>query len=143
MYLLLLIALGLVIAVYDWRFRRIPNILVLLYVAVRILFLIIKFNYIIFIESLIGMAFAFLIFLIPKLLKMTIGWGDIKYSAAIGFALGFPNYVCSMIICLICSVIYLLFRKYAMKKDIKEYPLPLGSFMSIGSILILTVNIIL
>lgn len=143
MLFLLFIAACLSIAVYDIKYRRIPNLIILFIIALRVLYLITEFDSIVLIDSLIGLIFASITFMIPKIIHMRIGWGDIKYSSALGFCLGFPDYVYSMLACVLCTFLYLLFRKCAMEKDIKAFQLPLGTFMSIGSVIIITLKIIL
>ena len=142
MLLLLFISLC-VVSAYDIFKRCIPNWILLVLFLIKILGVIIEFSIISLIDSFLGLVLAVITFIIPKIFKMSIGWGDVKFAAVLGLWLGVVNFIYGMLISVFSALIYLILRKFISKKDIKNYPLPLGLVMSFGAIFICILEIIL
>lgn len=136
MFLIVFTLLCVAVFVSDIKKRIIPNYILIAFFLLKVLSFVIKFDLITLFDSVVGFIVSVVIFLIPKLFHLPIGWGDVKYSAALGLCLGFVNYIYSMLFAVFCVFIYCIVRRSVMKKDIKNFPLPLGSFMSVGAIFI-------
>lgn len=143
MFLIVFMLLCAVVFVSDIRKRIIPNYVLIAVVLLKALFLVIEFDLITLFDSVIGFTVASVVFLIPKFLRMPLGWGDVKFSAVLGFSLGFVKYIYSMLLAVLLVFLYCIVRKTVMKKDIEDFKLPLGSFMSAGAILICIFEFIL
>ncbi len=131
------------IFISDIKYRKIPNVLLVGLFILRLISIIANFDPILLLDSVFGLLFAFFVFILPKFMKMKLGWGDVKYSAVLGFSLGFVDYICSMLLSVIFVFIYCAVRKVLLKKDIKDFSLPLGSFMSAGVIFLCVMEFIL
>ena len=82
--------------------------------------------------SLIGMVVAFIVFDVPARFKLSVGMGDVKYSAVIGFMVGFFNYVEAMAVMAIVLLVYYFYLKVTSKGNMKT-PAPMAPFLSIGA----------
>lgn len=143
MFSFIFIILCAMIFVFDLKKRIIPNILLICILLLNIVGFIIEFDSVSLLDSVLGLVFALFLFLVPKFLRMGIGWGDVKYSAVLGFYLGLTDYIYGMLVAFIFVFIFFIIRKIIMKKDIKDFPLPLGSFMSAGVIFVYVSGLIL
>src|SRR5260370_33750264 len=89
---IVLIAVVAMAAIYDIRFRRIPNWLVLAGLVIGIGFNTFLFAWAGLLFSLKGFAFAFVIYF-PLYLLRGMGAGDVKLMAAIGSIVGWRNWL--------------------------------------------------
>lgn len=126
------------IATIDFQVKKIPNKLLLVLLAVRVVFLVLTFferpeDFLpILVSSLIGMAVgAFIILIVLLLSKGQVGAGDLKLFAVIGFFFGLAGLIEIMMYSLFLSAIVaislLLFRKAKMKSTI-----PMAPFVFLG-----------
>lgn len=138
-YLAMLLVLA-AVAWIDWKVRKIPNMLVFVLICIRFLFFVyesikepdyISFN---IIQMLFGAVLCLVILLICRILvRNSIGMGDIKLFAVLGFYFGY-DVIYVMFFSFLCTAvfsIYLLTVKKMKKKD----SVPIGPFIFIGTIL--------
>ncbi|MBQ7740248.1 MAG: prepilin peptidase [Eubacterium sp.] len=81
-----------------------------------------------------GFIFGMGVCLIPGILKIPMGAGDIKYSAVIGFTLYLLGYFESMVIMAILIALTYLYLKLTKKGGMKTL-LPMGPFLSVGVVI--------
>ena len=72
---------------------------------------------------------------IKKIEDLPIGFGDIEYLALIGLFLGFGMQTITLLLAIVCSVIYILILKIKNKTTIKQ--IPLGFLLSISTSLVI------
>ena len=133
------------VASIDVMIRRIPNATLLGMLVIQVIDIILKINLKIDPEtgnkmdpisivliSLIGMVVAFIVFDVPARFKLSVGMGDVKYSAVIGFMVGFFNYVEAMAVMAIVLLVYYFYLKVTSKGNMKT-PAPMAPFLSIGA----------
>lgn len=82
--------------------------------------------------SITGLLFGYIIFLLPGIFKMSIGAGDVKYSAVIGFMMGFANYAEAMVVMAVAVLVFYLYLKITNTGNAKTAA-PMGPFLSIGA----------
>ena len=133
------------VASIDVMIRRIPNAALLGMMIIQITDIVLKINLkvdpatgaksdpvSIILTSLIGMVVAFIVFDVPARFKLSVGMGDVKYSAVIGFMVGFFNYVEAMAVMAVVLLIYYIYLKITSKGNMKT-PAPMAPFLSIGA----------
>ncbi len=139
-YIVLVLAL-ILLAYIDYKKRIIPNKILIAMLILRLMLMIIEmflyrgYIYSIILSSIIGLVAgggAFL--LVALILKNSIGMGDIKLVAIIGFYIGieslFSCIICSLFISLLCGVVLILAKKISSKDMI-----PFAPFLMFGTIL--------
>ena len=127
------------IAAVDFLIRKVPNELLLLLLLAKSIFIAIElFNKVPLYQSLatpvIGLAAGLVLFSIPSLIKIPIGAGDVKLSAAIGFCLGYFLYFQSMALMSVMLLVYLAFLLITKKGSIKTLT-SMGPYLAFGSVL--------
>jgi len=132
----LIMSIAISISVVDIDIRRIPNESVLALLLVRAIGIIADIsdgqNFLeAAIPSFIGMAVGFLIYSIPSMIGVPIGAGDTKYSAAIGFCLGFYGFLEASIIMSIALFVYWVYLKGTGKGTAKTVTMQ-GPYLSLG-----------
>ncbi len=132
------------IAFVDALVRKIPNPLLLSMLLIDIGFLIydcvkaenaddIVNNIFAF---LISFVFGFVVCLLPSLLKIPMGAGDIKYSAVIGATLYMLGYFQAMVLMALLVALFYIILKITKKGTIKTQ-IPMGPFLSVGTVITL------
>ena len=91
--------------------RKIPNYILIAFLLLKAISLAVEFDLITLFDSVIGFISASMIFLIPKFLHLPLGWGDVKFSAVLGFYLGFVNYIYSMLLAVLLVFVYCALEK--------------------------------
>ena len=76
------------LSIVDSSIRKIPNELLAALLITRIFVMINQGSAVELKPALMGLLAGFLIFQLPAMLRISIGWGDVKYAAAAGFYLG-------------------------------------------------------
>jgi leader peptidase (prepilin peptidase) / N-methyltransferase len=130
-FILAAISFAVIISSADMRIRRIPNSLVV--VLILLGGLAISLN--VFGESMmshfIGLLVGTVIFAVPYLIGSSIGAGDVKYTGAIGFFLGYPGILYAAIalsaVLIVWIAVMFMARRNVMKKSIA-----LGPFISVA-----------
>lgn len=137
--LFIYISILLNIAGVDYVVRKIPNELLLTLLVVKTTFLVIALvNREPFFESvfpyIIGLFVGLVLFFIPAMLKVSIGAGDLKFSAIIGFCLGYLLFLQAMITMAVMILLYLVYLLVTKKGNLKTVT-AMGPYLAIGSVL--------
>ena len=132
-------AIVLNIAAVDFSIRKIPNELLLALMLVKIIFSVIALvrgipAFDVILAPFIGLAVGFLLFSVPSMFKINIGAGDIKFSAVIGFCLGYYLFLQAMILMAVILLVYLLFLLATRKGNLKTAT-AMGPYLAIGTVL--------
>ena len=132
-----------IMSVTDYYLKIIPNFILLLLLAVRVVLYIVEFFVLkpkvlsIFVSDLIGFAFGFGILLVASLIsKQAIGFGDVKLFGVLGLITGFQCTFFTLFIALVISAIVgivLLIRKKINRKE----SMPFAPFVLIGFLVVL------
>lgn len=130
---MLLFSICLCIGWIDWLIRKIPNELLLALILCKVVFLTTGHHLAFLIQGLIGLAIGFFVFMLPSILKIPIGAGDIKYAAVIGFYLGVLNFIQVMLVTALALLIYLVYLLITKKGNWKTAA-AMGPYLSLGSI---------
>ncbi len=136
-YLAVLVPFLLDIGVVDLCIRRIPNISLLAILISRIVYIVVICIWfdgsvkVELINSIFGIVFGVLIFIIPRFISLYMGAGDTKFSGVIGFALGLSGYLETMIISGVLMLLLLVVLK-ATKKGNAKTKSPMGPAYALG-----------
>lgn len=133
-YTMLLSSICISIAFIDEFIQKIPNLLLLAMMLTKAAFIVINNDYLFLLKGLIGFFAGFIIFILPSMLRIPIGAGDIKYAAAAGFCFGLYNLLQAMFIMSILIFIFLIILILTKKGGIKT-SVPMGPYISGGIIL--------
>lgn len=130
------VTLGLIIAFIDIKIRIIPNELVLIMFVVGIIFQTINYGLQGILGSILCMIFIMVVFTaVATFMGLgKVGAGDVKLAGAIGFALGYPLVLTSMIIMAITLLSFILIG-LAFRKIKLTTMLPLAPFLAIGYVI--------
>ncbi len=131
---IMLFSIFVLIAATDSAVKKIPNELLLLLVLTRIYFILLSRERWDWLGSLLGFGTALVLFLLPSLLHVTIGIGDIKYASVLGFLYGSA---CFLQITLIMSVTMGLYAivLYLRQTGTLKSSVPVGPFLSFGTVI--------
>ncbi len=136
------------IMIVDALVRKIPNPLLLTMLVIDIVSLIyecIKLDDpddvldLIF-KPIVGVAMGMIVCIIPSILKIPMGAGDVKYSGVIGFTVYAFGYFQAMVLMSVLVALYWAYLKASKKGGIKTL-IPMGPFLSIGTIITMCVPI--
>ena len=132
------ISIAISIGIVDLDIKKIPNSSVLALLIVRTAAIIYAIATGVpvkecLIPSLIGLAAGFILYQLPMFFGITIGTGDVKYSAAIGYCLGAFGYLQAALIMAAGLIIYLIYL-VATKKGSLKTAVPMGPYLSLGVI---------
>lgn len=119
------------IAAVDFTVRKIPNILVLALIALKVLFLILGFTGNALTDSLIGFATAAVVFTIPSFFKLSVGAGDIKLGAVTGLYLGLYSFLQAMVIMAVLMTLYGVIRLIRKTGNLKSKT-AMGPYIALG-----------
>lgn len=124
----------------DWKVKKIPNMLLIALLLVRIVFFIyesikepayINYN---LIQMGTGAALCLILLLLCRLvIRNSIGMGDIKLFAVSGLYFGY-DIIYMMFFSFLCTAVYSIFLM-VFKKAKKSDSVPLGPFVFIGTIM--------
>jgi leader peptidase (prepilin peptidase)/N-methyltransferase len=90
---------------------------------------------------LIGFAAGFMLFQVPAMLGISIGWGDVKYAGAAGFYLGLAGLFQAILIMAIGMGLYGIYLKITKKGNLKTR-VPMGPYLSLGMMLAILIPIV-
>jgi len=131
--------LALNVSVVDILLRRIPNSILIGMLALQVA----DIGYMIVAEdaepasviwpAIGGLVIAYLIFMIPAVIGLSVGGGDVKYSAVIGFMLKFTDYTEAMFVMAVATLAYFIYLKITKTGNMKS-KVPMAPFLSIGAI---------
>ncbi len=141
--LLLLIGIcisAVAIGITDFLTYRIPNILIIIFVSCTILFEIMyRKQYVC--EYILSCTLFFTIYFIIFKHIGGLGFGDVKFAAAIGLLLGFSGAFAAVIAATATAIVYALglYAKSIIKKQEKNFrtiKIPYGTFLSAGAVFV-------
>lgn len=121
----------------DAYVRKIPNSCLLYIIVVQLVYIV--YNCIstkslkILPTAFFGFFIGFAVCLIPSMLKIPLGAGDIKYCAVIGLTVYLMGFFESMIVMSILAAITFIYLKITKKGGIKTL-MPMGPFLSVGAV---------
>lgn len=134
--LIALIAFCLPISYIDFRKYIIPDVLIfilqLLLVAYDIVFMRHRIP-----EAFFSAILSFLIFFIIYRACGGLGFGDVKFSATLGYALGFPMSIFAFILASFLGIVY---AGLVLRKNLTKIKIPFAPFLSLGAIIIMLSN---
>ncbi len=131
--LALFVLFSLILIIQDIKYLLLPDIYILLLSLSLITFdIFLNKSFILsgikgFVSC--GLFFLFIYFISSKKL----GFGDVKYSAVIGYFLGLPNWIFAVIFACLSAIVfyYIGVKKQSWTKETK---IPFGPFLAAGSI---------
>jgi prepilin signal peptidase PulO-like enzyme (type II secretory pathway) len=122
----------------DALVRKIPNsclLAMLVTEAVYVTYHCISTNSVSIVPGIfLGFFIGMVVCLIPSLLKIPMGAGDIKYSGVIGICLYATGYFQSMVIMAVLVAGYYVYLKLTKKGGMKTQ-VPMGPFLSVGTVI--------
>lgn len=118
----------------DGLIRKIPNELLAALLVFRSVLIIVDGDGGSFKTALIGFAAGFMLFQVPAMLGISIGWGDVKYAGAAGFYLGLAGLFQAILIMAIGMGLYGIYLKITKKGNLKTR-VPMGPYLSLGMML--------
>ena len=135
-YLILLLCVAASAFYIDALHRVIPNELVLAVLALAAVFGLTGAAPFDIVSSLIGFAVCFVLFFIPAVWGRKIGAGDVKFAAAVGFALGFTGSLYAIVGMGALVLLYMfLFQRVPMAEKWKTM-IPMGPFLSLALVVV-------
>jgi leader peptidase (prepilin peptidase)/N-methyltransferase len=117
----------------DLAIRKIPNETLLVLILGRLVELIFRFDMKQMGASALGLLAGYFLLTIIAGIGFPLGRGDIKLAAVIGFCLGVPGLLQSLVILGLFSAIYLLLYQLT-KRDNLKLKVAMGPFLAIGMI---------
>jgi Flp pilus assembly protein protease CpaA len=84
--------------------------------------------------SVIGLVIGLVLFYLPMMYGISIGAGDLKFSAVIGYCVGYMLYLQAMIIMAVFVLAYLVYLLVTQKGNLKTFT-AMGPYLAIGSVL--------
>lgn len=145
-YILLMLLACILIYVTDLHHRIISNeILLLMLVAKLIIGIpalfgvtwVPEFN---IISSLIGFVAGFVVFMIPAFMGKSVGAGDIKLAAVMGFCLGINGLLYAIVLMGIGVLIYEFIKGRTSLKNAMYEMIPMGPFMAVAMMVVMLIN---
>ena len=127
----------------DYKKRIIPNRILLVMAGIRVVLLVgdllayPDYKWELVVSALAGMMIGFVTFLLAYFLsRKSIGLGDVKLVAVIGFYLGISQIWSAMVMGLLLAGIFSCIQLARKKVSMKDF-IPLAPFLSAGTILIM------
>lgn len=136
LYLFLLLVAAACVAYIDASVRLIPNELVLSVIALSALFGVLGVTRFQIWSSLLGLVVSFVVFFLPSLLKQKIGAGDVKFAAAMGFALGLTNSLYAIACMGALVLIYLVVERMLSLPTTLKTMIPMGPFLAAALVIV-------
>ncbi len=141
---LIIASMAINILAVDALIRKVPNSSLLILLLTRAIGIVLEIVFkagtvkSVVIPSFVGLFIAFLVFSLPSFLGIQIGAGDVKYSAVIGFCLGFIGFLEAAVIMGIVNLGYWAYLKITHKGNGKTLA-PMGPCLSAGVIITLLI----
>lgn len=133
---LIFVSLLIALTFIDIDTFRLPDVLVVFVAGIALLNTILTDDPLLYqsIGGAIGVGGVFL--MIAFFYSEGMGWGDVKFVAALGLYLGFPDILIAVFIASFFGVIIGGIRMLVLKKDLKD-PIPFGPFLAGGALAML------
>lgn len=142
-YSFLMLMICELIAVIDLHHRIIPNDLMLLMIIIKIIFGIPDicgvegFPEFSILYSAVGLVAGFVVFAFPAVLSKSVGAGDIKLAASVGFCLGIMGLLYAIVIMGICVLAYTLIQSKMQIKMMLHNMIPMGPFIAAAMVIVM------
>lgn len=142
-YSFLILIICEIIAVIDLHHRIIPNDLMLSMIIIKIIFSIpdilgVKgFPEVSILYSVIGLVAGFVIFAFPAVLSKSVGAGDIKLAATVGFCLGIIGLLYAIVLMGICVLAYAMIQSRMSIKMMLHDMIPMGPFIAVAMVIVM------
>ena len=142
----LMLIVCVLIAVIDLHHRIIPNKLLLVMLIIKLTVGVPqllgaegfpKFNVL---YSLIGLVVGFVIFIIPAAFGKSVGAGDIKLSATIGFCLGVDGLLYSIVLMGCCVLAYSIIQRNVSFRNMIYEMIPMGPFIAFSTVIVMIIR---
>ncbi|MHB8963787.1 MAG: prepilin peptidase, partial [Saccharofermentanales bacterium] len=130
-FILAAMSFALIIASTDLKTRLIPNSLIITLLGAGMLVSFLDVFGYTFRSHLIGLAIGALMFTIPYLIGSQIGAGDVKYTGAAGFFLGYPGILYAAIFLSIVLVAWIAVM-FAARRNVMKKSIALAPFISVA-----------
>ena len=130
--LLFLVCLS--ITVIDYHLRKIPNPLLVVLLMSKIVFLLFRHDPMEWMMAGVGFIAGFVLFLLPSYLKISIGGGDIKLAAVLGFYLGIFSLFQAVVVMAVGIAVLAGFLIITKRGTLKSTA-AMGPFISMGAVL--------
>ncbi len=85
------------------------------------------------IQTIVAVAGAIIVFQIPSLLGLKVGWGDVKFAVVVAFELSVFGFLQTMVIVGIGFLVAAIYLKATHKGNLKT-PIPMGPFIALGTV---------
>jgi prepilin signal peptidase PulO-like enzyme (type II secretory pathway) len=123
------------VAAVDLDIRKIPNEMLLALLGIKLVSILVYFDWNSVINSLVGFALGAVMLFIPVFSMIGIGMGDMKLIAVMGFCLGFTGLLQTLVVMGIAMGIYALVLVITKQGGLKSTaamgpPLALGMFLT-------------
>lgn len=119
------------LSVVDGSIRKIPNILLLVLIVIKIANTAINGTWSGLIGAVIAFVLGWVFFTFPARWGISIGWGDIKLAAVAGFYLGIIGLMQAVVVMGIVMAGYMVYLKATKKGDLKTQ-VAIGPPLSLG-----------
>jgi prepilin signal peptidase PulO-like enzyme (type II secretory pathway) len=119
------------LSVVDGTIRKIPNELLLALIILKLIFVGITGEWATLLYALAGFAVGWVLFVVPSVLGLSIGWGDVKLAAVTGFYLGIIGLIQAMVIMGIILAVYGAYLLITKKGSLKS-KVAIGPPLSMG-----------
>ena len=119
------------LSIIDNRIRKIANELLAALLVLKVIVLIAQGNSSELMPALIGFAAGFILFILPSMLKINIGWGDVKYAGVVGFYLGLTGLFQAIFIMSISLGVFAIYLILSKKGNMRTMA-PMGPAFSLG-----------
>lgn len=136
----LVISVVVVISAVDISIKKIPNELLLTLLVIHTAVLIADGKISSILPALFGLATGLLVFMLPFFVGRSAGFGDLKFSAVVGYILGVHGVLLSVIIMVILLILFTLYLIVTRKGGLKT-SLALGPFMAAGALAVMIFNL--
>ncbi|UWG98020.1 prepilin peptidase [Dehalobacter sp. DCM] len=138
----LVISVVIIISAIDISIKKIPNELLLSLLIIHTGVLIAEGQINSILPAIFGLATGFFVFMLPFLVGKSAGFGDLKFSAVVGYILGVHGVLLSVIIMVALLILFTLYLIATRKGGLKTR-LALGPFMAAGALAVMIYNLAL
>lgn len=125
-----------IISISDIRTLRIPDIFLVPFLAVLVIFDIVFAQENIIRHIIISLVFLFIFLAIYKFAG-GLGFGDVKFAAVLSYSLGLKNGTFAFIFASLSAIIFLLLKKRLSNQALKKEKIPFAPFLSFGTLVVL------
>lgn len=135
-YLIVMLFLAMLVTVMDWKYRIIPNDLLLMLIAIQTAALLLGIVSLQWWSCLLGLCVSAVLFLIPSILGRNVGAGDVKLAAAVGFCVGMTDTLYVIVLMGAMILLYSYLKTMNLRLALQKY-VPMGPFISTAFVIIL------